>query len=120
MLNHVAYVGLNRPYFSLCCRGAASPAFRRDAFLKNGRAKKWLELLARMFQLPKVFIWEFSNQARYLRQLRLHDAGRRLLNRAQITPTGTKIMVLQGMSKIHSASNSEAYEEETSKNHNYQ
>ena len=41
MLNHLAYVGLNQYYFSICCRGADSTTFRWDAFLKNGRAKKW-------------------------------------------------------------------------------
>ena len=39
MLNHVACVGLNQSYFSICCRGASTKAFRWDAFKKTAARK---------------------------------------------------------------------------------
>ena len=40
VLNHFAYVVLKPHYFSICCRGAASTAFRCVGLKKPRRAKK--------------------------------------------------------------------------------
>ena len=41
ILNHFAHVVLKQHYFSICCRGAASTAFRCVGLKKPRRAKKW-------------------------------------------------------------------------------